>query len=276
METITFTIHDRPGSAYAPSKTAELVDELRNFASISLSPLPNYQIFSNADDKIVITAHTKKINGDGSIGWELIAFTSAVIIVVPELPEAEKDVIHTGLTVIAPEYRRKGMLVQLFTRLIVHAYSSRPCNSRLWVTSLAEVPNSLVHISKFFSDVYPSPYKASPEEMHLLIARVIDREHRDKMLISPAAVFDEQSFVFKGSLGGNDGQGGAFIKNVDDPQFWHRDKVANDFYRRLLKDEGDEVLQVAHIDRARIAADLKALGMENFGKRAKGVGISNL
>jgi hypothetical protein len=45
MEDILFTIHDRPGLTYPPSKTAELVDEMRNFASLSLNPLPNYQIF---------------------------------------------------------------------------------------------------------------------------------------------------------------------------------------------------------------------------------------
>ena len=141
MEDITFTIHDRPGLLYSSEKAAELVDELRKFASISLSPLPNYQIFSNADDKIVITAHTKKINEDGTVGLELIAFTSAVIITVPELPEAERDVLHPGLTVIAPEYRRKVMLVKLFTRLILHVFSTLSYSSRLWVTSLAEVPN---------------------------------------------------------------------------------------------------------------------------------------
>ena len=141
MEDITFTIHDRPGLSYSSEKAAELVDELRKFASISLSPLPNYQIFSNADDKIVITAHTKKINEDGTVGLELIAFTSAVIITVPELPEAERDVLHPGLTVIAPEYRRKVMLVKLFTRLILHVFSSLSYSSRLWVTSLAKVPN---------------------------------------------------------------------------------------------------------------------------------------
>ena len=79
----------------------------------------------------MITAHKKKINEDGTAGLELIAFTSAVIITVPELPEAERDVLHTGLTVIAPEYRRKGMLVQLFTRLILHIFSSLSYSSRL-------------------------------------------------------------------------------------------------------------------------------------------------
>lgn len=123
MEDIIFTIHDRPGLWYSPAKTAELVDELRRFANLSLNPLPNYQIFSNADDKVVITAYTQNVNGEGQ---QLLAFTSAVMIAIPQLPEAEREVLHTGLTVIAPELRRKGMFVQLFMRLILYVYSTRP------------------------------------------------------------------------------------------------------------------------------------------------------
>lgn len=254
MEDIIFTIHDRPGRDYSPVKTAALIEELRKFANLSLNPLPEYQIFSNADDKVVVTAHVEKSGGGRG---ELLAFTSAVMITIPTLPEAEREVLHTGLTVVAPELRRKGMLVQLFVRLILHVYGTRPTNSRLWVTSLAEVPNSLVHIAMFFSDVFPSPSKPVPTETDLLIARAIDHEHRDKMLISPTAVFDEEKFVFKGS---NRGKGVVFMKNVDDPQNWHRNKAANDFYRALLKDDGDEVLQVAWIDEQKIAQSLKALG----------------
>jgi len=252
---LIFTIHDRPGLKYSPGKTAALVDELRKFASLSLKPLPEYQIFSNANDKVVVTAHEEKPNGEKG---ELLAFTSAVMINIPSLPEAEREILHTGLTVVAPELRRKGMLVQLFVRLILHVYGTLPvANSRLWVTSLAEVPNSLVHIAMFFSDVFPSPSKPVPTEADLLIARVIDREHRDKMLISPTAVFDEEKFVFRGS---NRGKGVVFMKNVDDPRNWHRDKAANDFYRTLLKDDGDEVLQVAWIDERKIAKSLRAIG----------------
>jgi hypothetical protein len=152
------------------------------------------------------------------------------------------------------------MLVQLFVHLILHVYSTRAPTSRLWITSLAEVPNSLVHIATFFSDVFPSPSKPVPGEMDLLIARTIDREHRDKMLISPTAVFDEKTFVFKGSNGKKGGVGSVFFKNVHDPQYWHRNRTMNDFYRGLLKNEGDEVLQVAYIDQQRIEASLRDIG----------------
>ena len=73
--------------------------------------------------------------------------------------------------------------------------------------------------------------------------------------------------MFRGSCGEIGGQGTVFIKNVNDPQFWHRDKSVNDFYRQLLRDEGDEVFQVAYIDRERLIAILKKIGTEKFGKR---------
>lgn len=41
------------------------------------------------------------------------------------------------------------------------------------------------------------------------------------MLISPNAVFDEEKFVFRGS---NAGEGKVFQKDVDDEQYWHRDR----------------------------------------------------
>jgi hypothetical protein len=70
-------------------------------------------------------------------------------------------------------------------------------------------------------------------------------------------VFDEERFLFKGSCAG---VRAVFAKYVNDTQYWHRDTVANDFYRALLKDEGDEVLQVLHLDGKKIAKSLQALG----------------
>jgi len=81
------------------------------------------------------------------------------------------------------------------------------------------------------------------------------------MAISPAAEFDEEAFVFRGS---NDWEGGrAFMKDVDDERYWHRDRVLNEYYRWLFrKNRGDEVLQVAWLDPEHIR---KMLEMERFG-----------
>jgi hypothetical protein len=245
MGSIIFTVYDRPGLENSPAENSSLVEELKRLASLSLNPLPNYQCFSSAsnalDDKVIVTAHSKVRNDNGTSGkGSLIAFTSAVLLKVVGLDGGE--VFHTGLTVVDPLVRRQGLLVQLFSQLILHVYSSRSTEDRIWITSLAEIPNSLVHVAIFMANVFPSPFLSSPNATHLLIARSIDKEHRKKMLISPNAVFDEEHFVFKGS---NDSEeGNVFLKNADDPQYWHRNRELNDYYRSLLQNKGDEVLQV--------------------------------
>jgi len=81
------------------------------------------------------------------------------------------------------------------------------------------------------------------------------------MAISPTASFDEEAFVFRGS---NDWDGGrAFMEDVDDERYWHRDRVLNGWYRKLFrKNRGDEVLQVAWLDPEHIG---RVLEMERFG-----------
>jgi hypothetical protein len=253
MKGIIFMLHDRPGLYFNEEEKAKFVEELRALASLSLSPLPNYQCFSSSpdslNDKIIITAHQKSERNDGSdrtaVKGDLVAFTSAVMLQIHGLEYAREEVFHTGLTVVDPSIRRQGLLVQLFMRLLLHICAEKEPTDRVWVTSLAEIPNSLVHVATFMAEVFPSPQVLRPSGMHLLIARAIAKEHRNKMLISPTAVFDEENFVFQGSNDTEEGR--VFLKDADDPQYWHRNKAANDYYRSLLRNKGDEVLQVSNI-----------------------------
>ena len=269
MDDFIFNIHDRPGLTYSQAEKEKLVNELRTLGKICLHPLPSYQVFANSstalDDKIIVTAHASRKNGPADTKGELLAFTSALIFNIPGI---EGDVLHTGLTVISPSARRQGLLVPLYMHLLLHIYSEKEPTERTWITSLAEVPNSLVHISTFMAEVYPSPSSVGPSDKHLLIARAIDRHHRDKMLISPTAIFDIDRFVF---LGSNDTeQGRAFMKDVDDPHYWHRKKEDNDWYRRLFRKlKGDEVLQVGYIDGNHIEKQIALLlGRRRISKEA--------
>lgn len=271
MKGIIFTLHDRPGLSFRSGEKPNLVEELRGLASISLNPIPDYQCFSSSpdalDDKIIITAHKKVQKKDGAgmalaEKGDLLAFTSAVMLHIPGLDDEGGEVLHTGLTVVDPSIRRQGLLVQLFMRLLLHICAGKSPTDRVWITSLAEIPNSLVHVAKFMADVYPSPSVPCPSDTHLLIARAVARDHRKKMLISPTAILDEENFVFRGSNDTKDGR--VFLKDSEDPQYWHRDQVANDFYRALLERKGDEVLQVGYIDGVKIAK-----GLEILSRRAR-------
>jgi len=242
MSDIIYTIHDRPGLTYTEKDKSDLVEELRALASLSFNPVPKYQCFADSpnalDDKVIITAHRK---------GELVGFTSAVMIKIEglEAPGQAGEVFHCGLAVIHPSFRNQGTLAQFFNRLIHHVYGDRPPTEKLWITSRSRVPNVLVQVATFFAHVFPSPSVLVPDETQLLIARSISHDHREKMLVSSRAVLDETTFVFKGSNDSEDAKG--FVKDVNDPRYWHRNIPLNDFYRAFLGNSNDEVLQVSDV-----------------------------
>lgn len=246
VEEYTYKTYDRPGLYLTPDQKAALTESLRALGRESLSPLPDYQVFSSApsnlDDKIIITAHTSI---PSSSAKRLVAFTSAHTL---EIPGFDNPVVNAGLTVVSADVRAQGFLVQLFINLFA-VLRRRFSGQKIWLISVAEVPKSLVLFSQFVADVYPSPHypHAAPTAEHLFIARAVSEAHRDKMLISPQAVWDEENFVMRGSNLSEEGK--CFMKDVDDRRYWHRDMKANDFYRkRFRKMMGDEVLQVGWID----------------------------
>ncbi|CAL1716961.1 unnamed protein product [Somion occarium] len=241
-----FELYDRPGRHWTASQRTMFVNELRALASQCLYPLPDYQCLSSAtgalDDKLIVIARRPSDS-------EIVAFVSSVFLPMPAAAgyASPFTVFHTGLTCISPKIRRTGMTIELFARIFFYMTSRHP--EGFWLTSLAEVPSSLVSISHYATNVFPSPYITEPTSMHLHIAETISRQYRDVLLISPAAVFDADRFVFEGS---ND-LGSCFRKDRDDKQLHHRRTDVNEYYRDLLgKGEGDEVLQVGYVTRERI------------------------
>lgn len=217
-------------------------------AKLCLHPLPNYQVLShNIDDafenKLLVLAR------DAEKSDKLVGFVSAVFLPIEGL---NGDLIHTGLTVVHPDYRKTGMVHQLFATLFVQLFSEYP--KGLWLSTRAAVITSLVHIAKHTTNVFPSPeweaqHPEGPSATHLLIARDITKRHRAQMLIGPQAEFDEKTFVCLGSNDTEEGQ--AFIKDVDNAEYWHLDEKYSGFYRRLLRrgsSSGDEVLQISFLD----------------------------
>ncbi|KAI1865172.1 hypothetical protein JX265_008219 [Neoarthrinium moseri] len=237
---------NRPGLHLPTTDLQALQASLRDLGARCLNPVPNYQVFSTDlssafDDKVLAIARQ---------GDEVVAFAAAVVL--PITGRAD-PVVHSGLTVVHPDHRRSSGLTQLlFGNIFLAVLGEFPRG--VWFTTLAEVISSLVHISKYAVDVFPSPrWEAEhgrldrPRGTHVAIAREISRVHRGAMAISPAAEFDEATFVFRGS---NDfAEGRPFMKDVDDPAYWHRDRETSRFYRRLFrKNKGDEVLLVGFLD----------------------------
>jgi hypothetical protein len=156
-------------------------------------------------------------------------------------------------------------LGQLFGRLALHILESHP--GRVWFTSLAGIPSSLVRMATFLEETFPAPGVSRPSETHVAIAREVNTKHRDKMLIASTATWEEESFVFRGCNVGD--QRRCFIKDLDDPQYWHPDKAANSFYRSLLRRrEGDAVLQVGWINIEKLA---ELAELNKSGKNLEGL-----
>lgn len=251
-----FTLYYRPGLTLSKEDLRILSKEIHRLGSVCLDPLPLYQVFSldpaAFDDKVIVTAHQ-------TVGLErqLVGFTSAVILNL-NIDGIEDPVIHGGLTVIDPLNRQNGLPVQLFARLFMDTV--KRYRRRVWLTSISELPKTLVHFYTFVQNLYPSPDLEIPSKTHLMIAKNISDNHRSKMLISSSAIFEEDTFVFRGSNSADDAR--CFRKNLKDPGSLHLNKVANEFYQGLLRDsQGDEVLQVGYIEWEHVQRYLK---MERF------------
>lgn len=230
----------RPGLELPPSELQTLQTSLREFGAQWLDPLPDYQVFSRSlseafDDKMLVVVRQDS---------KVVAFASAVVIPMARLADR---IVHSGLTVVHPDHRRSNALTHLlFGNMFLALLGEFPRG--VWITTLAEVISSLVQMSQYAIDIFPAPAgDVAPSVKHIHIAREISASHRGKMAISPDAEFEEQTFVFRGS--NNHPKGRAFMKDVDDDRYWHRDRETSQFYRRLFrKGHGDEVLLVGFLD----------------------------
>ncbi|KAH8102164.1 hypothetical protein BXZ70DRAFT_57012 [Cristinia sonorae] len=256
LDRFHFQFYDRPGTHWSAERITTLVTELRQCASLCLDPIPDYQCLSyspsSLDDKMIAIARL------GSSTGPIVAFYSSVILDVPSLetPGTTIQVLHTGLSCIVPDARSFGLTIVLCAHTYLHMIETyHP--SGFWYTGLSELPSALVTLAKYGHDPFPSPTNSStPSPMHLHIARSIANtsQLRDKLLISPDSVFDETSFVFKGS----NPPDSCFRKDSDEEKWHHRDKASSIFYRKLLGvNEGNEVLVVGYILPSTILEPLK-------------------
>lgn len=234
---------DRPGMTNPVQDISLLRSQLCQLGHLCFNPLPNYQVFESPsntsfNDKIIVLAKQDD---------KIIAFLSAVVLPISGLKD---PVVHTGLTVIHPGHRKSGVIHSLFAAFFLHIFSTYP--NGLWLSTLSGIITSLGHIATYTSKVFPSPQwneehpAAQPSDTHLHIAREINSKHRRKMLISPGAQFDETSFVFRApvpTLAGTSSTDATSALRRD-----HRNLTLTRFYRDLLRDPGDEVLQISYFD----------------------------
>ena len=205
-------VHNFLDAKLPPDARRSFIASLQKLASQCLPSVPDYQCLSTSsatslNDKLVVLARDSETQ-------DVMGFFSAVYLTI----DGVGTVIHTGLICIHPTAQRSGLTVQLGTTLFMHIFQAFP--DGVWITSLAEVPSSLVSIYNFATNVFPSPDLSAPSEVHLRIANDVDKRLRSTMLISPNSTFDAKKFVFRES----NPIGSPFRKNVDDPLLQHRNK----------------------------------------------------
>lgn len=238
---------------------------LRYLCSQCLPEIPNYQALKEPRgtdwlvDKMVVLAH---------LDHNLVGFISALSI---PIPDSDDPIIHTGLTMVHPSHRRlTGLKQMMFNHLILHLLGKFP--GGFWVTTLAEVISSLVHTSIYTINGFPSIEHNEPNQTHLRIAKEIDR-NRECFLISPHAIFEDNTFVFRGS---NDWpEGRVFMKDINDQRYWHRDLERSKFYYdRLRNNKGDEQLLVAFVDPNIIRMAMKKKHNKDLVGKFSSLGVS--
>ncbi|HEY5924429.1 MAG TPA: GNAT family N-acetyltransferase [Kofleriaceae bacterium] len=252
----------RPGRTLAEPALHELSREISALGARCLEPLPDYQVFLGTRDafadKIVTTAR----DSDGT----LVAFCSCVL-----LPMQAGEVLHLGLTCVAPELRGSRLSSTLAQRLITRYYVTQKLYRRLWMTSVACVLSVLGNVACRFRRVYPTPWQLRPFSSDVdAIASEFDRRFRHVAYVRPDATFDRETFVFRGS-----GRGTAFQKEAEAVEFHHRDPALNEFYKRRLRfEDGDELLQIACFDLLDVVRypidDLLAIGRRRASQRTGG------
>jgi hypothetical protein len=234
---LTIEYHERPGLTWSDERLRREVAALRAVAERCFAEIPEYQCLQESREALADKAIAIARTADGGIA----GFCSAIILPVPGVGH----VLHLGLTCIGPGVRGGGLTHRLTSKVVVSYLLRHHLFSRLWITNVACVLSSLGNVALHFDDVFPGPQRraAGPSARHLAIARAIDAHHRQPLYVLPEARFDEQAFVFRGSV-----RGTVFQKRVDDARYHHRDPRVTGFYAGLMNfDEGDEVLQVGNV-----------------------------
>jgi len=221
-----------PGASLPDHSLRCLVRDLRAVAATCFDSVPDYQCLEGSREELADKLITVARNRDGRI----MGFCSAVVLPVFGIG----NVLHLGLTCVHPDARGARLTHRLSSKLTIdYLLHDRPWATH-WVSNVACVLSSLGNVALHFDAVYPSPFLGAPSDDHRVIARAIDSLYRGKTYIHEDAVFDEQTFVFRGSV-----KGTVFQKSATDRRFGHRDPALSRFYAsRMRFHEGDEVLQV--------------------------------
>ncbi|MFH1152990.1 MAG: hypothetical protein V1793_04155 [Pseudomonadota bacterium] len=226
----------RPGTWWTDEQLRGYTGELEEIAGDCFMEVPRYQCLTG--DRKELSRNVITIARDHAN--RAIAFCSAVILEV----DGFQNILHLGLTCVRKEARGMSLTHRLTSRLIMGYLLRTSILKKIWVTNVACVISSLGNVAMHFENVYPSLYgKTQPSSQHLDIARSVDLQFRIPIAINQDAVFEPETFVFRGSVDGT-----VFQKSQKDSRYFHRDSDLTFYYSSLMNfKKGDEVLQVGQV-----------------------------
>jgi len=240
-ETLEAEVYDRPGRWMDDAQLARLQDDLWLVARASDLGGLNYGVFLR--DRQPFTNRVVVVGRDRRTG--AITGFNAMPQLEIEVEGRPVTVLHLGLLVIHPAFRRRGLQGLLYVLGAFYAYRRIP-GRPAWISSVTEVPAVFGAVAEQLRDPYPHhDRRAPPSEMHRQVAQAVFDRHRHEFGTGQNARFDSDRFVITGSYDG----GSDALKKTFDSAPKHRNPAVNDFCAAQLDyQRGDDFLQVGLLD----------------------------
>lgn len=236
---------DQPGRWMSDEELKQLIADMRNVSEGSLDESPTYGVFCEnfEDAREALSNRLCTIVYDRQVP---VAFTA--IVFLPSL-DGKDVVVHLGLTMIKQDYRGKRIQTPMMTQCMTLPLVNLGVLGYT-LTSIAASPAGVGSVADQMDNVHPHYDGSSTADpsFHLPIARFILANFRHEFGTAASAVFDEETFVVRGS---NDPKGGGafqFIKQDGEPVSKYKVEMCNEFCRKMIDlKRGDEVFQVARV-----------------------------
>lgn len=240
-DTLEASVYDRPGRWMSDRDLAALQAELRGVGEASALGDLNYGVFLRDRrpfaNRVVVVGRDRKTGA--------VTGFNAMPQLEIEIDGRPVTVLHLGLLVIHPQFRRRGLQGLLYVLGAFYAYR-RIAERPAWISNVTEVPAVFGAVADQLRDPYPHhDRRTRPSDMHRKVALAIMQHHRHEFGTGPGARFDPDRFVIEGSYDG----GSDALKKTFAGAAKHRKPTVNDFCQNQLDyQRGDDFLQIGLLD----------------------------
>lgn len=231
-------IAERPGLWMRDSDLEDWARPCREIAQASLDGKElDYGVFQGSGpfwSEAIITLIEDRTTG------QALAFNVMRLLPV-QLGGRAEDVLHLGLTMVAPAARGKSLTSSLYILTCVLYYFRRQCRP-FWISSVSQVPAAVGLVGETFVDVFPGlDREALPPPRHLGLATQVMANHRGAFGVSEDAPFRADRFIIEDAYRG----GSDHLKKSKDQAPQHRMEAYNALcFSELDYARGDDFLQI--------------------------------